>query len=213
MHRVPSSWKVPPQHGVTLSTSHLCPPLSGAWHGFQIHLIAVEPFLPIRKAKLGAKCPDCQQSTADSKSHQGSLKRSTSLCGLLPHRRLTSSPSGGWAVVAAFLSINKSKPGRAMEKQELCRAVKGDKAKANGLKRERKAIQDEKILTARSTKKHPQELLHWWFVLWEDQGEEGGKAMNTYMNTLWLQVQEINRPAPGILITTERLRVAPLWVR
>lgn len=59
-----------------------------------------------------------------------------------------------------------------MERQELCRAVKGDKAKANGLKQERKTIQDEKILTARSVRKHPQELLEWLFLLWE----EGRKA-------------------------------------
>lgn len=39
-----------------------------------------------------------------------------------------------------------------MERQELCRAGKGDKAKANGPKRERKTIQDEKILTTRSAK-------------------------------------------------------------
>lgn len=64
-------------------------------------------------------------------------------------------------MVAAFLSINKSKLGRAVERQELFRAVKGDKAKANGLKQERQTIQDEKILAARSAEKHPRELLHW----------------------------------------------------
>lgn len=63
-----------------------------------------------------------------------------------------------------------------MERQELCRAVKGDKAKANGLKQERKTIQDEKILAARSARKHPQELLEWLFLLWEDGGKEGEDA-------------------------------------
>lgn len=68
-----------------------------------------------------------------------------------------------------------------MERQELCRAVKGDMAKANGLKRERKTIRDEKILTTRSARKHPQELLEWLFLLWEDQGKEGevAKALST----------------------------------
>jgi len=39
-----------------------------------------------------------------------------------------------------------------MERQELFRAVKGDKAEANGLKQERQTIWDEKIPAARSAK-------------------------------------------------------------
>lgn len=185
------------------ATSDLCPPFSGAGYSFQTHLLAVEQFSLIRKAKLDAKCPDCQQSTADGRSHRASLKHSAPLCSLLPHRRLTSSPSGGWAMVAAFLSINKSKLRRAVERQELFRAVKGDKAKANGLKQERQTIQDEKILAARSAEKHPRELLHWWVLLWEGQGEERGESM-ACVNTLWFRVQEINSLRPGILITTGR---------
>lgn len=130
--------------------------------------------------------------------------------GCCPTAGSTSSPSG--AMVAASLSIKKSKPGRATERQELCKAVKGDEAKANGLKRERKTIQDVKILTVSSAKKHPREPLHWWFLLWEDQGEEGEEVM-AYMNTLCFPVQEINRLAPGLPITTERLWVAPQRVR
>lgn len=94
--------------------------------------------------------------------------------GCCPTSGSAGSPAG--ATAAASLSINKSELGRAMERQELCRAVKGDKAKANGLKQERKTIQDEKILTARSVRKHPQELLEWLFLLWEDQGKEGEEA-------------------------------------
>lgn len=56
--------------------------------------------------------------------------------GCCPTSGSARSPSG--ATEAASLSINKSELGRAMERQELCRAVKGGKAKANGLKQERK---------------------------------------------------------------------------
>lgn len=94
--------------------------------------------------------------------------------GCCPTSGSAGSPSG--ATEAASLSINKSELGRAMERQELFRAVKGDMAKANGLKRERKTIQDEKILTTRFARKHPQEHLEWLFLLWEDQGKEGEVA-------------------------------------
>lgn len=84
--------------------------------------------LTVSKAQLMARATRAVRSTA------------LLFAGCCPTAGSTSGPSG--ATVAAFLSINKSKLGRAMERQELCRAVKGEKAKANGLKRERKTVQD-----------------------------------------------------------------------
>lgn len=205
VHRVPNS--CPPGHGAMLLTSYLCPPLSGAGHSFQIHLTLWSPFCLLEKLNWSPSALTVIKAQLMIRAVWSTALLSVSCC---PTAGSISSPSG--AMVAAFLSINKSKRGRAVEKQELCRVVKGDKAKANGLKQERKTIQDEKIRTARCAKKHPREPLHWWFLLWEDQGAKGEEAVACY-NTLWLEVQKINIPAPGILITTEKLRVAQLWVR
>ena len=163
---------MPPGHGATFPASHLCPPLPGSGHSFQIQLIAMEPFLPDRKAELDAECPNCQQSAADGKGHPGQPEAQHFSLQAAAHRRFGSSPLGPWAVVAASLPISKSKLGRAMERQEYCRAVKGNKVKANGLEQVRKTIHDEKIPTARSAQKHPLELLHWRFVLWEHRGRK-----------------------------------------
>lgn len=80
--------------------------------------------LPVSKAQLMAK----------------TTRQPLLFAGCCPTSGSARSPSS--ATEAASLSINKSEPDRATERQELCRAVKGDKAKANGLKQERKTIQD-----------------------------------------------------------------------